>query len=374
MRVLHVHSGNLYGGVETILVALARHRDLAPQMQSHFALCFEGRLSEELEAAGAPVSRLGTTRLRQPVSVLQARRKLRNLLDQHDFDLSICHSGWSRTVFGPVLRSRRTPLVCWFHDANTRRHWLDRWSDRTSIELAVCNSEFTANHLRQRFPRLHTEVVYCPVTKSYGGSAEDRRALRHELQTPQAATVIVQASRMERWKGHTLLLKALDLLKDVTDWTCWLAGGSQRPQEAQYLHELKSLAAQLGISDRLRFLGQRSDIPQLLHAADIYCQPNTDPEPFGIAFIEALYARLPVVTSAIGGANEIVNDSCGLLVPPNDESALSSSLRLLIADSNRRASLGAAGPERAESLCGPQRQMEKLVEVLRPVMRGSLTG
>src|SRR5437879_847268 len=90
MRVLHVHSGNLYGGVEAILVTLARYQDLYPQMESHFALCFEGRLSEELLVAGAPVYRLGKTRLRQLRSVMRGRRILRDLVAQGSFDLGIC--------------------------------------------------------------------------------------------------------------------------------------------------------------------------------------------------------------------------------------------------------------------------------------------
>ena len=61
-----------------------------------------------------------------------------------------------------------------------------------------------------------------------------------------------------------------------------------------------------------------TDVPRLLAAADIHCQPNISPEPFGIAFIEALAAGLPVVTSAIGGAIEIVDDTCGRLVPASD--------------------------------------------------------
>src|SRR3989442_9121299 len=99
MRVLHVHSGNLYGGVETILVTLARQRDLCAQMESHFALCFEGRLSKELVANGARVYRLGKTRLRHPTSVMRARRSLRDLLNRDKFDLAVIHSAWSQAIF-----------------------------------------------------------------------------------------------------------------------------------------------------------------------------------------------------------------------------------------------------------------------------------
>ncbi len=76
---------------------------------------------------------------------------------------------------------------------------------------------------------------------------------------------------------------------------------------------------------------------RLLAAADIHCQPNTGPEPFGITFIEALYAGLPVVTTSIGGALEIVDGSCGMLVEPNDPAALAGALRRLIEDRELRA-------------------------------------
>ena len=59
-----------------------------------------------------------------------------------------------------------------------------------------------------------------------------------------------------------------------------------------------------------------------MHAADIHCQPNTAPEPFGLVFVEALYAGLPVVTTALGGALEILTDACGVLVPAGDAPAL----------------------------------------------------
>jgi len=183
------------------------------------------------------------------------------------------------------------------------------------------------------------------------------------------ATAIAQTSRMEVWKGHGLLLQALGRLKDRPSWVAWIAGGAQRPQELSYLNSLKKAAATLGIEDRVMFLGQRSDVPRILEAADIHCQPNTGPEPFGITFIEALYAGIPVVTTAMGGAQEIVDDSCGMLVSPNDPQALAASLRQLIQDSALRRRLGAAGPARARHLCNPAAQLQKLHRAL-----GSVSG
>ena len=85
-----------------------------------------------------------------------------------------------------------------------------------------------------------------------------------------------------------------------------------------YVDALVAAARRLGIDDRVRWLGERQDVRRLLGAADVHCQANVAPEPFGIAYVEALAAGLPVVASRAGGAMEIVDESCGVLVPAGD--------------------------------------------------------
>src|SRR2546428_9494478 len=99
MRVLHICSGNLYGGVETIQVTLARHRGLCPEMEPEYAVCFDGRLSGELESCGVRVHRLGEVRVRNPISMWRARTNLRALLAASRFDVAICHSAWTQAIF-----------------------------------------------------------------------------------------------------------------------------------------------------------------------------------------------------------------------------------------------------------------------------------
>src|SRR5262249_25951309 len=163
-----------------------------------------------------------------------------------------------------------------------------------------------------------------------------------------------------RWKGHLLHLDALGRLRHHSGWVAWMVGGAQRLQEVGYLAELKNRAIELNIADRVRFLGQRTDVPRLLAAADVHCQPNTGPEPFGMTFVEGLQAGLPVITTAWGGASEIVDETCGILTPPGDAGALSSALRDLLQNPQRRATLGRAGPARARALCDPARQLAGL--------------
>ena len=150
--------------------------------------------------------------------------------------------------------------------------------------------------------------------------------MRRSLKTPAQDVVVIQVSRLESWKGQHVLLDALARIRDVGGWTCWIAGGAQRPSDVRYREQLEAIATQGGIADRVRFLGERNDVPALLAAADLFCQPNTAPEPFGLSLVEALQAGLPVVTSGVGGACEIVDGSCGLLTPPGDSMALADAL------------------------------------------------
>jgi glycosyltransferase involved in cell wall biosynthesis len=365
MRVLHLSSGNLYGGVETFLVTLARHGGAGAAMEASYALSAEGRLSEELRAAGAPVHPLGAVRARNPLSVRGARRTLRELLRRERFDAAVCHSAWAQALFGPTVRDAGVPLVFYLHGDVQGRHWTERLARRVRPDLVVGNSRYTLGTLPNLYPGARAELVAYPVeAPDAAGLRRERDATRAELGAAPGDVVIVQSCRLEPWKGHRLHLEALGRLRDVPGWTCWQVGGVQRDSEAAYLRELQAQAERLGIAERVRWVGQRRDVPRILAAADVHCQPNLGPEPFGIAYVEALYAGLPVVSTAMGGAAEIVDPGCGILTPPGDADALAGALRRLVADPALRASLGAAGPARAAELCAPGRQVERLARAL----------
>ena len=375
MRVLHIYSGNFYGGVESLLVTLARYRNLRPSLEPHYALAFEGRLSQDLRQAGVPVYTLGGVRVSRPASIWNARRSLGKLLETQPFDSVICHSPWPHLIFGPVVRSMGKPLGFWLHDATDGRHWSERWARRTQPDFAICNSEFTRTTLRNIHPRTPSVVIHSPVASVTRTWTEaELAAARAGLETSRDDVVIIQPSRMEEWKGHRLHLEALALLKDVPKWTCWMIGKPQRPHEDAYYQALKTKAQELGIANRVRFAGWVPDLQVLLAAAQIHCQPNTGPEPLGLTFLEAMAARLPVITTAIGGAREIVNETCGILTPPNDRQALAAGLGELISDPLLRKRLGEAGPARAKELCDPHQQIVKLERTIASYCGGRVAA
>ena len=355
MKVLHISSGNLYGGIESMLVTMARHRDECEGLEQEFGLCFEGRVAKELRSTGVRMHVFGDVRLSRPFSVRRARRRLDEVLRNSSFDAVVCHGPWSLAVYGATIRATGVPVVFWAHDAHSGRHWIERLAAFKSPALVIANSAFSARAAAVWLPTVPRRVIHCPVANTDASIAKRSRAdVRAELDTPLDSTVVMLAGRMEAWKGHSDLLGALATTADNARWFCWIAGGPQRVSEFEYAESLVRLASELGISQRVRFCGQRQDVPSLLAAADVYCQQNARPEPFGISFVEAMSSGLPVVSTAIGGALEIVDESCGFLVRPGDRQALAQVLRQLIDDPALRSRLGRSGQSRAIALCSPR--------------------
>ena len=212
IRVLHVHAGNMFGGVETMLLTQVRQRNLCPGMEMTFALCFEGRFGEELTKADGVVHSLGAVRVRQPLSVRRGRRNLRELLRREVFDVVVTHSCWSQAIFGQVVRTETLPLVFYTHGRASGKHWLERWARGILPDMLLCNSQFTAATSSLLYPEVPAVTLYCPVAPPRRGSESERSETRSQLQTPQDATVIIQVGRLERLKGHHSQLEALSLL------------------------------------------------------------------------------------------------------------------------------------------------------------------
>jgi glycosyltransferase involved in cell wall biosynthesis len=126
---------------------------------------------------------------------------------------------------------------------------------------------------------------------------------------------------------------------------------------------LEQIVSSLGLSGRVAFLGHRSDVPDLLAAADIFALPSLY-EGAPLSVLEAMAAGKAIVTSSIAGTNELVrDDESALLVEPGDAIALAAALRRMLADSALRARLGAVARERAAADFSVTRATERVTRV-----------
>jgi len=362
VRLLHCHSGNLFGGVERALLALEASPQ--PRLQSEYALCFEGRFAEALRAARIDPRLLGSVRFRFPWTVWSARRRLAGCLARSKPDWILTHGLWSFRLAYPVAKSTGTKIALWVHDVFQGESWLEKKITQAPDRI-FATSRFTAEAVPNVFPGRWPELLPPPLGARQPDDAA-RSRVRTELGAAKETVVILIAGRFERLKGHAMLLGSLGRmavsLPASLRWNVWIAGEAQRPEERKLQEELKAQAEKLG--GRVKFLGYRSDIAALYAGADIYCQPNVGPEAYGLTLAEAGAAGLPVVTSRLGAAPEIVDNDVGRLVPPGDDFALSAVLGELISSRELRRKLGGEALRRARSLPSAQAVLERLTGLL----------
>lgn len=159
---------------------------------------------------------------------------------------------------------------------------------------------------------------------------------------PHRPPVLCFVGRIVPEKGVELLLKALGGLSSEK-WTLKIVGTGN----PEYLASLRSIAVELGISDRIEWLGYQKDVWQIMASADIGVTPSVVPESFGLTILEFMNLGVPVVSTSGGAQGEIIrNGRDGILVEP-EESALRGALAELIASPAKRRDMGKAALERA---------------------------
>lgn len=160
---------------------------------------------------------------------------------------------------------------------------------------------------------------------------------RATLRTPPDAPLALFLGRLHAAKAVDSLLRAF---ADVPGAFLWIAG--EGPERAA----LERQCRDLGLEDRVRFLGWRTDRGALLRACDVLVFPSRY-EPFGTVFVQGWVYRKPLVTTAADGPRQYVRDGRdGLMVPVDDAPALAAALRRVLGDPSLAAQLAAAGHER----------------------------
>jgi glycosyltransferase involved in cell wall biosynthesis len=252
--------------------------------------------------------------------------------------------GWSFTTGVPALPAR-----------------LYRWVERLTAGLA--DRIITVSEYDRQLALRYRVVSPAKLVTVHNGMPDVAPALRAEPE--RCPPRLVMIARFEPQKDHTTLLRALAQLK-ATPWELDLIGDG--PLRAQ----AGALVAELGIGQRVRFLGFRRDIGEQLAAHELFLLISHW-EGFPRSILEAMRAGLPVVASDVGGVREsVLQGQTGFVVPPQDVGALSARLETLLGDPGLRARLGAAGRRRYEQHFTFERMFEETLAVYSALTRRPL--
>jgi len=253
-----------------------------------------------------------------------------------------CHTGRANWLGGLAARWAGIPAVTTRRmDRRVARGWRTRWLYERLLRRAVAISPAVARRLqRAGVPPSRVRVIWSAVDPAALAPSAPRDRLRRGWGVGPETTLVLVAANLVRRKGVDVLLRALAAPELPAEARLWVAGDG--PERAA----LEAMATSLGVADRVRFLGRRDDVPDLLEACDVFALPSRR-EGLGVAALEAMARARPVVASRVGGlAETVVAGETGLLVPPDDPPALAGALARLVVDPPLRRRLGEAGPQR----------------------------
>lgn len=333
MKILFLDQSGKPGGAELCLIDIAKpYRD-----SCLVGLFADGPFRHLLEQQHIPVQVLATQsiQVRKESSLAQGLGSLGQLVPliaqvvrlAREYDLIYANTQKALVVGALASFFSRRPLVYHLHDILSPEHF-SRINRRIAVNLAnakaslvIANSKASQAAFVEAGGRPDiTDVVYNGFEPEFYQNHQSNLSQVRQQLGLDGQFLVGHFSRLSPWKGqHVLLLALAHCPSDVSV----ILVGDALFGEQDYVQRLHEQVTALGLEERVRFLGFRSDVVPLMAACDLVAHTSTAPEPFGRVIVEAMLCGRPVVAAQAGGAVEIVEqDKTGWLVPPENSEQL----------------------------------------------------
>jgi glycosyltransferase involved in cell wall biosynthesis len=380
MRIAFVSVSDQMGGSEVMLLQTAAElRRSRPEWQLHLVLPGPGPLADRAAVLGMRVavlpmplslSRFGESGLgragrgaagmrivRAALDLPSYERQLRDLFNVIRPDV-IHTNGFKAHILASRTRGPHSALVWHMHEYISMRpltrRLLSHYADRCAV--VVANSESVGADVRTVLGRrAQVRVIYNAVDLGRfapEGPMADLDALAHLDPAPAGTVRVGLIATFSRWKGHDTFLRAIAALPAAAHVRAYIIGGALYDTDgSQYsAEELRALAVAHGLGRQVGFTGFVQDADCVMRSLDIVVHASTAPEPFGLVIAEAMACGRALVTSATGGAAELVRAGEDALTHrPGNAADLTAAIQGLAGDPAARARLGRAA--RAAAAC-----------------------
>jgi glycosyltransferase involved in cell wall biosynthesis len=362
LRLAHLIESDGPGGAERMLVSLATELQAAG---GHNVVIVpasgEGWLARQLYGTGVHVELFHLDRPFSPAFAGQ----LEEILRRHRVALAHSHE-FTMAVYG-AWASRRAGIPHLF-TMHGSRYYADRLRRRIALRIAATSSDavvavshILARQLRRdlwlsadRVVTVPNGVRHVPVEQS---------SLREELHLTVDDQVVVAVGSLYPVKGHSYLLQAIALLTDRFPRLHLAIAG-----RGELADSLRALAYRLEIAERVHLLGLRSDVGNVLAAADVFALPSLS-EGLPLALLEAMLSAKPIVATGVGEVPAVLDGGrAGVVVRPGDAAALADALAALLSDPKQARQLGATAAARASEAYTFSGMMDRYTELYKDAL------
>ncbi len=277
-----------------------------------------------------------------------------------------------RDAAASVLIARISGAKCVIHMHVAYGEWqspLLKWALRRTdgiiaISQYVSDSLSATHHDRDRI-----HLVFNGIDPTRWHPGKGRQSARLEFNIAADVPVVLAICRLIEGKGVDDLIRAMPIVLSKHPNARLLVAGSE--PVAGYRRSLEDLASELGVEQNVTFCGWRTDVDRLLAASDIFAMPSRG-EPFGLAYLEAMAMKRPIVAYRSGATAEVVvHGETGLLTEPGNVAGLAEHIVTLIERPDEREAMGSRGRTRVEREFPSDRMVEDSADVYRRLTQAS---
>lgn len=384
LRVMQVIPDLRVGGAERVAVTLANGLTEAGHEVQLLTIRGGGPQEECLRKdLGVQLRVLGIQRasVKQPLAFARSVRKLRTAFDEALLDFRpdvvqthipeddlLASDSVRRTGIGvhvPLVHSLQFHLHRDKMDlrGRARLHMFRRMLTRTRSVWAVSGAVARAIEEHAGYPADQTTVLHNGVDLRAYEQLPTRAEAKAALGLPTDAPLVLGVGRLHPAKNFPMLVRASAAVLRAEPKTRFALVG-----EGEERARIEAEIDAQGVADSWTLLGQRSDVPRCLAAADAFVQPS-DWEGFPVAVVEAMAAELPIITTDVAGVGEVIkHEAQGLLIPKGGEAELTAALLRLLTDSATSARIAASAKQLAWEHYNLDAYMGRAVSGLRAAL------
>lgn len=357
-RVLQVVLSLNPGGTERLVIELIRRlHDQVPMA----VCCLDepGRWAAEVTQLHVPLQSLG----RRPGFHPSLGRSIARLAREHRASIVHCHH-YSPFVYGCLARLWQPGLTVVYtehgrlSDANPspRRRVANQILGRIPRAVYAVSENLRQHMIDEGLDSGVVGVIYNGIEPGSVPSGPARLRVRQQLGVGDEVVVVGTIARLDPVKDLGTLIRAIDAVPASVPILLMVVGDG--PERGA----LESLARECDHPARVRFVGQRDDAREWLTGCDAYVNSSVS-EGVSLTILEAMAARLPVVATRVGGTPEVVDDTCGVLVPARHPGAITEVLTAIAGNRGRSRQLGDAGRARVEAKFSLGRMVQEYRDV-----------